>query len=325
MPLHDHIRVDEKSAGQRLDQFLNERYPEHTRSYFTKHIKDGSILVNGQSEKPGYRLNADDHITIEIEGRPLDLTPAPEIDVDIIYEDDVIIVVNKPAGLTVHPGKGSDGNTLVNALLAHTSKLARQQNIERPGIVHRLDKNTSGLLVVARTEKAMAHLRAQFDKKTISREYSALSWGVPSEKKGTVHTHINRSRKDPTRMAVARTGKEAITHYSVSRDYGFFALLELRLETGRTHQIRVHMSHLGYPLLGDPDYNGRDKQLARLPQNLRKRGQHLLKMLPYQFLHAQRLSFIHPLSEQNVQFESVLPETLQNVLDKLPDLFLMEE
>jgi len=216
MPLHDRIRVDEKSVGQRLDQFLNERYPEHTRSYFTKHIKDGSILVNGKSEKPGYKLNAHDRITIEIESRPLDLTPAPEIDFDIIYEDEAILVVNKPAGLTVHPGKGSEGDTLVNALL------------------------------------------------------------------------------------------------------------DLRLETGRTHQIRLHMSHLGYPLVGDPDYNGRDKQLARLPQNLRKRGQHMLKLLPYQFLHAQRLSFIHPLSDQTVQFESALPETLQSVLDKLPDLFLLE-
>jgi len=177
---------------------------------------------------------------------------------------------------------------------------------------------------VAKNNKAHAALRKQFDSKTISRTYWSLVWGVPKEQDGTIHTHIDRSKKDPTKMAVTKTGREAITHWQVLKDYNYFALLKLNLETGRTHQIRLHMNWMGNPVVGDNDYNGRDSQLARLPDNLRKRGQHLLKLVERQFLHAKELSFIHPATNEMVNFTSELPENLQTALDKMNDLFLLE-
>lgn len=324
MPDNQQLKISANDAGKRLDLFLAERFAEQTRSYFTRHIKSEEINVNNTSVKPGYILQKDDIITIAVSEPVSSLEPAA-IDLDIIYEDEDIIVINKPAGLTVHPGKGTEADTLVNALLYHTEKLALKGSSDRPGIVHRLDKYTSGLLVVAKNDQAHNKLRKQFDTKTISRTYWSLVWGVPKENSGTIHTFIDRSRKDPTKMAVTRKGREAITHWELMKDFRYFSLLKLRLETGRTHQIRLHMNWLGNPVVGDEDYNGRDSQLARLPDNLRKRGLHLLKLVPNQFLHAKELSFIHPKTNKEVIFKSELPENLQTALDKLPDLFLLND
>ncbi len=316
------IKINEKDAEQRLDTFLVAQFPERTRSYFTRHIKLNNILVNNEKVKSGYMLQAGDEITLEIVEPTTNLEPA-NIPLDIVFEDKDIIVVNKPAGLTVHPGKGTAGDTLVNALLNHTQQLALKGQSDRPGIVHRLDKYTSGLLVIAKNDQAHNGLRKQFDTKTISRTYWSLVWGMPKENTGTVHTFIDRSRKDPTKMAVTKKGREAITHYEVRKDFRYFSLIQLKLETGRTHQIRLHMNWLGCPVVGDGDYNGRDSQLSRLPANLRKRGQHLLSLVPNQFLHAKELSFIHPTSNEMVTFKSPLPTNLQRALDKVPDLFLL--
>lgn len=320
---NNRIIVDEKGQGKRIDLFLSKLFPEHTRSFFTRHIKSANIVVNNIKVKPGYILQHNDIIEISIVEEVTNLEPA-QMDLDIVYEDDNLIVINKPAALTVHPGRGTEGDTLVNALLYHTQNLALKEKSDRPGIVHRLDKNTSGLLVVAKNDKTHVALREQFDTKTISRTYWALVWGVPKEKSGTIHTFINRSRKDPTKMAVTKSGKEAITHWRVLKEYNYFSLLQLNLETGRTHQIRLHMNWIGHPVVGDEDYNGRESQLARLPENLRKRGQHLLKIVPNQFLHAKELSFIHPATKKIVQFTSELPDNLQTALSKLPDLFLLD-
>lgn len=323
MPDKKTIKIDESGIQQRLDTFLASCFPQNTRSYFTRHIKFGNILVGAEKVKSGYILQLGDVITLELNEPVTNLEPA-NIDLDIIFEDEDIIVVNKPAGLTVHPGKGTAGDTLVNALLNHTQKLALKGQSDRPGIVHRLDKYTSGLLVVAKNDQAHLGLRKQFDTKTISRTYWALVWGLPKENSGTIHTFIDRSRKDPTKMAVTKTGREAITHWTLRKDFRYFSLIQLKLETGRTHQIRLHMNWLGNPVVGDGDYNGRDSQLSRLPANLRKRGQHLLSLVPNQFLHAKELSFIHPVTEELVTFKSGLPTNLQQALDKVPDLFLLE-
>ncbi|KAA3617239.1 MAG: RluA family pseudouridine synthase [Calditrichaeota bacterium] len=324
MPDKKTIIIGSSGNQQRLDTYLASIFPDKTRSYFTRHIKSGNVLVNNQKVKPGYLLQIDDQVEMDLI-EPVTNLEAADIDLDIIFEDKDIIVINKPAGLTVHPGKGTAGDTLVNALLNHTQQLALKGESDRPGIVHRLDKFTSGLLVVAKNDKAHLGLRKQFDTKTIKRTYWSLIWGMPKENSGTVHTFIDRSRKDPTKMAVTKTGREAITHWQLRKDFRYFSLLQLNLETGRTHQIRLHMNWLGCPVVGDSDYNGRDSQLARLPANLRKRGQHLLLMVPNQFLHAKELSFIHPTSNETVVFKSALPSNLQEALNKLPDLFLLED
>jgi 23S rRNA pseudouridine1911/1915/1917 synthase len=323
MPDNTKIIVDEKDSGNRIDLFLSEYFSEHTRSYFTRHIKEAQILVNNNKVKPGYLLQDNDEIELKIVEKPINLQPAP-MTLDIIFEDEDILVINKPAGLTVHPGKGTEGDTLVNGLLYYTRNLALKNSSERPGIVHRLDKNTSGLLVVAKNDMAHLGLRKQFDSKTISRTYWSLVWGAPGEKQGTIHTCIDRSKKDPTKMAVTKTGREAITHWQILKDFNYLTLLQLNLETGRTHQIRLHMNWMGNPVVGDQDYNGRESQLARLPDNLRKRGQHLLNLVPQQFLHAKELSFLHPVSAEKVHFSCELPDNLQKALNKIPDLFLLE-
>lgn len=318
----ERISVDAAIVGQRLDQLLALRFPDYSRSYFNKLTKTEYILVNGQSVKSGYKLKEDDQIEIIFHQEISNLEPA-DIPIEIVYEDEVVLVVNKAAGMAVHPGKGTEGDTLVNALLHHTRQLSEFGNSDRPGIVHRLDKFTSGLLVVAKTDKAQRHLRKQFDQRTISRIYWSLVWGKFDEEQGTVDTYIDRSRRDPTKFAVARTGKQAITHWKVLQDFVYATLLELKLDTGRTHQIRVHMNHLHHPIIGDGDYNGRDSQIKGLPPNLQKRGKHILKILLHQALHAKKLSFIHPSSSELVEFESALPAQMQEAVSKLPQLFLL--
>jgi 23S rRNA pseudouridine1911/1915/1917 synthase len=197
--------------------------------------------------------------------------------------------------------------------------------MERPGIVHRLDKNTSGLLVVAKHDMTHQKLQKQFTTRTIKRGYWALVWGVMSEKEGRIETGIGRSRRDPTKMTVSSAGRLSVTHYILLRDFYYCSLLSLRLETGRTHQIRVHMKHIHHPVVGDPEYDGRERQLSRLPVNLKKRGMRLLELLPSQFLHAKTLEFIHPVRNELMRFETPLPTGLQSVLDKLPQILLLEQ
>ena len=316
--------VAETESGMRLDRMLSQKFPAHSRSYFNKLIKNKYVLVNGLASKSGYILHADDAVDITFFIEKSDLTPA-ELPLQIVYEDADILVVNKAAGMAVHPGKGSKGDTLVNALLFHTRQLSQVNTTERPGIVHRLDKFTSGLLVIAKNDRAHRHLRRQFEARTIHRIYNALAWGAFKEQTGTVHTFIGRSRKDPTRFTVTASGKEAITHYKVLQDFLYVSFLEVQLDTGRTHQIRVHMKYLHHPLVGDETYNGRDSQLKGLPYNLQKRGKHLLSLLPHQALHAKKLTFLHPRDNRPVTFETELPESMKNAVDKLPQLFLLDE
>lgn len=323
MDRSERFTINASAAGRRIDQFLAERYSKFSRSYFNKLCKQKYVLVNNASVKSGYILREADTITVTFHRDEMLLEPA-DIPIDIVYEDAHILIVNKAAGIAVHPGKGTENDTLVNALLYHIKDLPEFGQSDRPGIVHRLDKFTSGLMVVAKSEQAMRHLRAQFDQRTIHRTYWSLVWGRFEEESGTVETFIDRSRRDPTKFAAARTGKHAVTHWKVLKNFMYISLLELQLDTGRTHQIRVHMNYLHHPVLGDGDYNGRDSQLKGLPPNLQKRGKHILKLLPRQALHARKLSFIHPGSGEEVSFETELPEDFKSVLEKLPQLLLLD-
>lgn len=317
------IIIEPAMIGKRLDQFLAGTHPEHSRSFFHRLIKEQNVLINGQPAKSGYLLKEHDRISIEYPPVETSLIPA-EIPLDILFEDEAIIVINKPAGMTVHPGKAAGSETLVHALLHHTDDLSEGGSPERPGIVHRLDKNTSGLLVIAKTDSAHRNLRRQFDEHTIHRTYWALVWGKMRDVAGEIRTLIERSRKDATRYVVSNRGREAITHYQVLQDFEYASLLEVRLETGRTHQIRVHLNHIHHPVIGDPDYHGRESQLKQLPVNLQRRGQHLLNLMQRQALHAKKLSFIHPISNQAMSFESDLPEDFKTALEKIPQLFLLD-
>jgi len=316
------LHITSAESGQRLDHFLAEAYRQRSRSYFYKLIKQRYVLVNSAAVKSGYVLKENDTVEVTFRKEEANLTPA-DIALDIIFEDEQIIVINKPAGMTVHPGKGTDGTTLVNALLHHSSKLADAGDRVRPGIVHRLDKNTSGLLVVAKTDATHHFLQRQFLTGEISRTYLALVWGAFGTERGTVEGNIARSKKDPIKFTVAQKGKEAITHFRLLQDFQYISLLELKLETGRTHQIRVHMNHIHHPVVGDETYNGRDGQIKRLPNHLQKRGHHLLKLMPRQALHARYLTFIHPGSKERATFEAPLPEDFKTALEKLPRLFML--
>lgn len=322
-PLKTH-EVSPEQAGQRLDIFLTHSFPDKTRSYFSKLIRQDHILVNNQRVKSGYIVQSGDRISLHFPEDQIDLQPAA-IPLNIVYEDDDILVINKSAGMVVHPARGTGADTLVNAILHHNASIARAGTLDRPGIVHRLDKNTSGLIVVAKHNQAHVHLRNQFSTRSIERTYWALVWGQLEKPAGTVSARINRSKKEPTKMTVALQGREAITHYEVLQNFEYMSLLQIKLDTGRTHQIRVHMKHIHHPVVGDPEYNGRDSQLNQLPFNLRKRGKHLLDLLPHQALHAKKLTFIHPRSNKPVEFQSELPQSFAEAIEKLPRLFMLDD
>lgn len=297
--------VDEKNVGIRLDIYLSDILKEYTRSYIKKLIEDNEILVNDKSIKSGYSLKLNDKILVnEIKIKESDIQPK-KIDIDIIYEDDDIIIINKEKGMTVHPGSGNYTDTLVNSLLySHKNKLSTINSVIRPGIVHRIDKDTTGILVVAKNDNSHKRLSEQFKEHTIKREYIAIVKGILKEDNLTIDQPIGRSTKDRKKMCVTdKNSKNAITHITVLKRFynSKMTLIKANLETGRTHQIRVHMSYLGYPLLGDLVYGTENK-------NFKVKGQ---------VLHAGVLGFIHPTSNKYVEFESKLPDKFQNILDSL--------
>jgi 23S rRNA pseudouridine1911/1915/1917 synthase len=297
--------VDEDSVGIRLDIYLSNNLKEYTRSYIKKLIDDKEISVNDKIVKSGYSLKLNDKIVVnKVEPVLSDIQPK-KIDIDIIYEDDDIIIINKEKGMTVHPGSGNYTDTLVNSLLySHKDKLSTINSVIRPGIVHRIDKDTTGILVVAKNDNAHKKLSEQFKAHTIKREYVAIVKGILKEDYITIDQPIGRSIRDRKKMCVIdRNSKKAITHITVLKRFynSKMTLIKANLETGRTHQIRVHMKYLGYPLLGDLVYGTENKQF--------KIKGHLL--------HAKVLGFIHPTSNKYVEFESELPDEFQNVLDTL--------
>ena len=321
--LYEHFRltVDRGQTMLRIDKFLKDRMEHCSRNRIQAAADSGNILVNGKAVKSSYRVKPLDLISIVMPYPRREVEIIPEdIPLNIVYEDDDVILVNKEAGMVVHPGHGNYSGTLVNALTYHLRNLPLfQEGDMRAGLVHRIDKNTSGLLVIAKNERAHAVLARQFFEHTIQRRYVALVWGNFEEEEGTITGNIGRSKRDRLKMAVypeGDEGKHAVTHYKVLKRYGYVTLIECRLETGRTHQIRVHMEWIGHPLFNDERYGG-DRILKGTTFSKYKQFiDNCFAILPRHALHARSLGFIHPTTRKEVYFESKLPADMKAVLDK---------
>lgn len=301
MPKREFLVTPLVGLGQRLDVFLSEKIKELTRSQIQKIVDKQKVIVNNVVRKSSYKLREGDRVELEFEiPKPEEVRPE-NIPLELPYSDDHIVVIDKPSGMVVHPGAGRTHGTLVNALLYHFPELAEFGPEERPGIVHRLDKETSGLMVVARTQKAQKELQRQFKMREVNKHYLGLVWGKMPEKKGEITWSLGRHAKHGERMSVkTRKPRTALTQYSVQEEYPEFSLLEIKPVTGRTHQIRVHFSASGHPVVGDTRY-GRRKIKIRCPRL---------------FLHSYWLSFIHPETKEKLEFSSPLPEDLKNFLEK---------
>ena len=290
-----------ENAGVRIDKFLSEQDMGVTRSGLVKLIENGGVKVCGKDISKNYKLKKGDNITVEIP-EPVELDVLPQnIPVEIVYEDDCLLVVNKPKGMVVHPAAGNPDGTLVNALLYHCKgRLSSINGVIRPGIVHRIDKNTSGLLIVAKTDQAHQFLAEQIKEHSFTREYQAILCGRLRDNSGTIDAPIGRSKYDRKKMCVTpENSKNAVTHYEVIDEFGQYSLVKFRLETGRTHQIRVHSAYIGHPVLGDDVYGKPYKGVEG------------------QCLHAKKIGFIHPETKEYLEFDSELPEYFSALLDKL--------
>ncbi len=315
--MSERFEVGAAQAGVRLDRFLAEAQPELSRSRLRALIDDGRVRVNGRAARASLKLKAGDDVELERPpARATTIEPEP-IALRIVYEDDDLAIVDKPAGLVVHPGAGVTSGTLVHGLLHRDPAIADVGGEGRPGLVHRLDRDTSGLLVVARTVRAHRALVEALQRREVHRHYAALVWGDPREDSGVVETAIGRDPRDRKRMAVVeRGGKEARTRWAVRERFGIAALLDVELDTGRTHQIRVHCAYLRHPVVGDPVYGGRKKDLSPNPAQ-RSLATALLSTLDRQALHARKLEFDHPVTGRRLVFESPLPDDFRNALDRL--------
>lgn len=318
---HHHIVADPNQSLLRIDKFLMDRLANVTRNKVQNGIRDGLAKVNGETVKPNYKVRPGDDIHIYLTQPPRDEEVVPEdIELNIVYEDEHLMVVNKPAGMVVHPAYQNWSGTLVNALAYHFKNLPEMKGNEgRPGLVHRIDKDTSGLLVIAKTEDGMNGLAKQFFDHSIERTYYALVWGEPAEPKGTIHVNVGRSLKDRRITACfpeGDFGKEAITHYEVLQNLRYVSLVKCNLETGRTHQIRAHMKYLGHTLFNDATYGGNEVLQGTVFTKYKQFVQNCFKIIPRQALHAKTLGFIHPVTKKPMQFDSELPEDFAQVLDK---------
>ncbi len=338
------VRVPQDYAEEeRIDKYLTRFFPQASRTKVQRSIRKGQALVNGEDIKKSYAVQSGDTIVCRlVQPPPIEAEPQP-IPLDIVYGDDVLLVVNKPAGMVVHPAHGHRKGTLVNALLHHVDgeTVAREdENLDadelglsminalperpgnpsiRPGIVHRLDKDTSGLLVVAKTDVAHRRLARQFKEHTTHRRYVAIVWGHPEPPSGTIEGAIGRDPHNRKRMAVVPddNGKAATTHYEVVERHAHTALVQFQLETGRTHQIRVHASDMHHPLLGDPTYGGQSVRYGSQGGKRRRFFEHLFERMPRQALHAAELGFIHPMTDEAMRFTADLPDDMQHVLERL--------
>ena len=309
--------IQKEQHGTRLDRFLMRVTEDMSRTHLQRLIRDGNVTINDKVVKqPSYALRGGDEISLTLPPpRPLDTIAPENIALDILHEDSYLIVLNKPAGMLVHPANGVYTGTLVNALLAYCTDLSGIGGIERPGIVHRLDKDTSGILVVAKTDVVHRELSAQFEKHSITRQYVAIVCGIPAKTGGTIDTRIARSRRDRRRMTTVETGgRHAVTHYEVLERYPKFALVQLTLETGRLHQIRVHLQHIGHPVAGDAVYGGEQRALNDADTAALKQT---LAQLKRQALHARLLGFEHPVTSENLTFSAPMPKDMLTLLDAL--------
>ena len=324
---HFHFTVDPGQEPMRIDKFILQKISHGTRTKVQMSIDSGNVLVNKKTTKSSYKVRPNDSISVIFPYPKREIELIPEnIPINIVYEDDDLMIVNKDAGLVVHPGVGNFTGTLMNALMYHIGTLPQPKASEkdpfgqlRPGLVHRIDKNTSGLLVIAKNDIALNRLSKAFHNKDVKRRYIALVWGNVKEDEGTVTVNIGRDLKDRKKMAAFPAGghgRHAVTHYKVLKRYTNVTLIECRLETGRTHQIRVHMAYIGHPIFNDEVYGGnkilKGQAIGRYVQFV----ENCFAILPRQALHAQSLGFIHPVTGKEIYFESELPDAMKDVLDK---------
>ena len=299
--MENEIIANIQDKGQRLDLFVLKKFPEQSRSHIQKLIVDDKIKINGQSSKPSYKLNGNETITIDsIEPESLSLE-AENIPLDILYEDNDMIVINKARGMTVHPADTITHGTLVNALLYQCKDLSGINGVMRPGIVHRLDKDTSGVMVVAKNDKAHVNLSEQIQSKTAKRSYLAIVHGVVADNAGIIEGAIGRHKTDRKRMAIVASGKPAITEFKVIERFKDYTFVECNLKTGRTHQIRVHMTSIGHPLVGDPKYGNRKNPFDIVGQAL----------------HSHTLTLTHPITGEKMNFTAPLPDDIKQILESL--------
>ena len=319
--LFEHHRFVAASGQEplRVDKFLMNFIENATRNKIQKAAKDGNIWVNDTIVKQNYKVKAGDEVKVLFKHPPYEFLLTPEnIPLDIVYEDEVLLVVNKPPGMVVHPGHGNYSGTLINALVYHFENLPNNSS-ERPGLVHRIDKDTSGLLVIAKTEAAMTHLSKQFFDKTSEREYVALVWGNIDDDEGTIEGNLARHPKNRLQMTVfpeGDEGKEAVTHYKVIERLGYVTLVSCKLETGRTHQIRVHMKYIGHTLFNDERYGGEKILKGTTFTKYKQFVENAFKILPRQALHAKTLGFVHPVTGKMMRFNSDIPEDMANCIEK---------
>lgn len=319
--LYEHYKYTATQGQEplRVDKFLMNFIENATRNKVQQAIKAGNVLVNELTVKANYKVKPFDVVRVVLAHPPHENLLVPEdIPLDIVFEDDEVIVVNKPAGMVVHPGHGNYSGTLVNGLIFHVEKLPKNSN-ERPGLVHRIDKDTSGLLVVAKSDFTMAHLAKQFFDKKTHRVYNALVWGNVENDEGTIEGHIGRSLKNRLQMSVfpdGEHGKPAVTHYKVIERFNYVTLVECRLETGRTHQIRAHFKHIGHTLFNDERYGGNQVLKGTTFTKYKQFVENCFKVLPRQALHAKTLGFRHPITKEILHFDSELPQDMVDVLEK---------
>ena len=318
---HFHFVAQKGQQPLRVDKYLMNYIENATRSKIQQAAKDGNIYVNDVTVRSNYKVKPNDVVRVLFEHPPYEFLLVPEdIPLTIVYEDDALLVVNKPAGMVVHPGHGNYSGTLINALTFHFDNLPNNSS-NRPGLVHRIDKDTSGLLVVAKTEEAMTHLAKQFFDKTSEREYIALVWGDVKEDQGTIEGAIGRHPKNRLQNMVfigddAHKGKPAVTHYKVLERFGYVTLVSCKLETGRTHQIRVHLKHIGHTLFNDERYGG-DRILKGTSFSKYKQFvENCFSILPRQALHAKTLGFVHPVTQEKMKFDSPVPDDIAQCLEK---------
>lgn len=316
------VTVDAGQSPLRIDKFLLDRLENTSRNKVQEAAKAGNVLVNGTEVKSNYKVKPLDVVQMVVPEEPkvLELIPQ-DIPIELVYEDDEVLIVNKEAGMVVHPGYGNYRDTLVNALVYHFENLPEVAELgHRPGLVHRIDKNTTGLLVVAKTEFAMTHLAKQFFDRSVDRRYLALVWGDVKQDEGVIKTNLARNLKNRKVMDVfdyeGEIGKHAITNYKVVQRLGYVTLVECKLETGRTHQIRIHMKSIGHPLFNDPEYDGDKILKGQATANYRRFIANCFDMIPGQALHARSIGFTHPVTKKRLSFEVELPDGMKQIIKR---------
>ena len=311
------------SINMRLDKYLSENLDQLSRSKIQNLINDGKVMINGEQEKSSYRLNGNESIVVYLDEDETSTKNhvAQEIPLIIIHEDDDILIIDKQAGLVVHPGTGMNDNTLLNGLLYYTSSLSDINGPSRLGIVHRLDKDTSGIMVVAKTNSAHKFIAEQFEKRNIIKTYKSLTWGIWGMTEGSIDSPIKRKRSDPTVFTVDKTGRNAFTNYKVENSWRYISKVQFKPKTGRTHQIRVHSSFMGHPIISDNKYSGGENKVKGFLPEVSKELKSILQIFNRQALHAYSIEFIHPKTKDNVKYISPLPNDFKDAIAMLNEKY----